>query len=274
MNLPASLLETARPQEPQRKIPVVTPPLPGPGVCRICRGPARESSHYCWCCRQVCSVLGESPASVPRVQPIVVFRPGDSWSVVLRRYKDAPVVAARRHFSSLLAQEVERFLTAHGDCLRTRTLGFDSYCVVPTSRPQRRVVAPHPLEALLAGVAALAPLCHARLSPAQPTEHLHPSTGAFEVVDPASVTGRRILVVDDSWVTGARALSAVVALEQPGATVAGILVLGRSVDPSASVTSRSWWASLGRRANGASFGRGPCSDECLVPAESAGASTH
>ncbi len=54
-------------------------------------------------------------------------------------------------------------------------------------------------------------------------------------------TRNRVLVVDDSWVTGARALSAVAALNSAGTPVAGVLVLGRSVDTSASSRSRSWW---------------------------------
>ena len=41
-------------------------------------------------------------------------------------------------------------------------------------------------------------------------------------------------MVDDCWVTGARALSAVQLSAGAGATVTGVLVLGRSVDPSAS----------------------------------------
>ena len=156
-------------------IAVVRPPLPGPLVCEICRGPSRPGSEFCWCCRKVSAALGETPASLPHLFPIAVFGPGDPWSLCLRRYKDAPVVAARRHFASALATEAERSIAIHGDCLREETGGFDAYCVVPTSRPQARAIGRHPLEAVMAGVAALSALDLVRLVPSGPTGHLEPN---------------------------------------------------------------------------------------------------
>lgn len=252
--------------DPARRIARVRPPLPGPGVCGICRGPASEGRGYCWCCRRVCALLGEVPGSIPYVLPMVAFAPGDVWNVMLRRYKDAPVVAARRHFAKLLSVETEHFFTAHGDCLRVTTGGFDSYCVVPTTRPHTRTMFPHPLEAVLAGVSAFEPLGAIRLAPFQPSFHLRPRTEAFVADDPTRVAGRRVLVVEDSWVTGARALSAVVALRSARAVVTAVLVIGRSVDPSASLLSRSWWTDLRRASATADFvdGEGPCSDGCLM----------
>jgi hypothetical protein len=244
-------------------IAVVRPPLPGPLVCGICRGPSRAGSEFCWCCRKVCAALGEMPASVPYVWPTAVFGPGDPWSLCLRRYKDAPVAAARRHFASVLGAEAERFLAIHGRCLREATGGFDSYSVVPTSRLQARAIGRHPLEAVIAGVGALSALDPVRLRPSGPTSHLKPSAGAFVAVDESRVAGRRALVVEDCWVTGARALSAVAALRSAGVSVTGILVLGRSVDPSASSASGSWWADLGCR-SGFTDGAWRCSHNCIA----------
>src|ERR1700722_15201549 len=82
------------------------PPSPGPRICGICRGPKRDESAFCWCCRRVCAALGEVPGCMPFVFPMVAFRPGDAWNITLRRYKDAPVVAARRHFATLLTAKV------------------------------------------------------------------------------------------------------------------------------------------------------------------------
>jgi predicted amidophosphoribosyltransferase len=245
-------------------IAIVRSPLPGPFVCEICRGPSRAGSEFCWCCRKVCAALGEMPASVPHVLPIAVFGPGDPWSLCLRRYKDSPVVVARRHFASVLAAEAERFLAIHGRCLREATGGFDACCVVPTSRPHARAIGRHPLEALIAGVGALSALDLVRLIPSGPTNHLEPSPGAFVAADESRVAGRRALVVEDCWVTGARALSAVAALGSAGVTVTGILVLGRSVDPSASSASASWWADLGC-SSGSTDGAWRCSHKCFAP---------
>jgi predicted amidophosphoribosyltransferase len=253
-------------QAKDARIAVVRPLLDDPRVCSLCRGPTRASSRYCWCCSKVCSLLGANPRSMPRVIPVHVFVPGDNWNVSLRRYKDAPVVAARRYFTKLLASELETFLAAHGDCLDEGTGGFEAWCVVPTSRPGSRATSPHPLESVLAGVGALSRFDLVRLLPIKPTHHLQPTTGAFVPADLKAVSHRRVLLVDDSWVTGARALSAVVALRSAGAKVAGVLVLGRSVDPTASSFSRSWWAAYDSTRSGVvrESGTGPCSDRCLV----------
>jgi hypothetical protein len=47
----------------------------------------------------------------------------------------------------------------------------------------------------------------------------------------ASVAGRNIVVVDDSWVSGGSAQSAAVALKRAGARRVAIVVLGRHVNP-------------------------------------------
>jgi predicted amidophosphoribosyltransferase len=256
MNVPGKV-------RPVEGISVARPPLPGPLVCEICRGPSRAGSGFCWCCRKVSAALGVMPASLPHVLPIAVFGPGDPWSICLRRYKDAPGVAARRHFANVLATEAERSLAIHGDCLREETGGFDAYCVVPTSRPQARATGRHPLEAVMADVDALSALELVRLVPSAPTAHLDPSPGAFVAGGESLVAGKRVLVVEDCWVTGARALSAVVALSRAGASVTGVLVLGRSVDPSASSASGSWWVRFGYR-SGFTDGSWRCSHNCLA----------
>ena len=60
------------------------------------------------------------------------------------------------------------------------------------------------------------------------------------------VAGRRLVVVDDTWVTGARARSAATALARAGARVAGIVVVGRAVDPGASTRVAAWWTRYAR----------------------------
>jgi hypothetical protein len=179
---------------------------------------------------------------MPPVVPMGLYSPGDAWNTVLRRYKDAPVRAAREHFSDLVAVQTEHFLALHADCVRFAMGRFDSYCVVPSSHIRRVSNAPHPLEKVLARVQGLKPLSVLRLVPATgEARHMHASHTAFRPADTPSVERHRVLVVDDSWVTGARALSAVRSLNVAGAEVAGVLVLGRSVDPNAAPYSGSWW---------------------------------
>ena len=60
-------------------------------------------------------------------------------------------------------------------------------------------------------------------------------------VAPSAMAGRRVLVVDDTWVTGATARSAAACLAGSGVTVPGVLVLGRAVEPGAQRTASGWW---------------------------------
>jgi hypothetical protein len=137
------------------------------------------------------------------------------------------VFAARRHFRGMLTSELELFFATHGECVGALTGGFEACCVVPTSRPLSRVIASHPLESVLGDAGAFSQTQLVRLAPGEPTDHLSPSRGGFVPCGTADLVGTRVLLIDDCWVTGARALSAVVALRSAGADVAGILVLGR-----------------------------------------------
>jgi adenine/guanine phosphoribosyltransferase-like PRPP-binding protein len=70
-----------------------------------------------------------------------------------------------------------------------------------------------------------------------PTDHLVASRWGFgtaEGVDPGWHRGHRVLVVDDTIITGARAQSAAATLRLQGAEVIGVLALGR-VLPAAAV---------------------------------------
>ena len=240
-------------------------PVGGPTVCRVCRGPVRTGSANCWCCRKICNDLAISPDCVPPIVPMGLYRPGDQWNAVLRRYKDAPVGAARRYFANLIRLRIEQYLSIHGRCLVRETKGFDAYCVVPSSQVGRAVVVPHPLEAVLGCVRAMRSFGVVRLSAGDMAAgHLKPNETAFAPRDTADVSGVRILVVDDSWITGARALSAVATLGAAGATVSGVFVLGRAINPSASTYSRLWWAAQARPALGAPRNERCCMQECLV----------
>ncbi len=114
--------------------PFMPAPLVGPGVCATCRGPVRAGSVHLLVLPQGLRGARNPPRSLPPIVPMGLYRPGDPWNAVLRRYKDAPVAAARRYFAGLLEYRVEHFLALHGPCLDRETGGFDAFCVVPSSR--------------------------------------------------------------------------------------------------------------------------------------------
>ena len=170
--------------------------------------------------------------------------PGDSLHAVLRRYKDAPAVAARRHYSAVLARLLGEFLRSHLLCLEQSVGLWDALAVVPSSsRRPAPFAAPCPFDAVVGIVGELAHWPRLALAGgAGRAAHLHPATDAFVVTGPPAP--RRVLLLDDTWVTGARARSAAAALVGAGAQVVATVVIGRSVDPTAAPRLQAWWDAL------------------------------
>ena len=105
---------------------------------------------------------------------------------------------------------------------------WDVVTTVPSTDPTGR-----PVEAVVAAVGTLQRLHVPMLVRGpDPTGHLVASRHGFELATPAELDplgSARVLVVDDSIVTGARAQSAAAALRLGGARVVGVLALGRVV---------------------------------------------
>ncbi|MHB8681209.1 MAG: hypothetical protein ACYDA2_03835 [Acidimicrobiales bacterium] len=218
-------------------MPVTPLPPAGPGSCTRCRGPARPDEGECWCCRHVGCQLGLPAGAPPPVVAVGAARPGDAFHGALRRYKDAPGVEQRRHYAAVLGRLVSEFVVTRRPLLAETMGEWDAVAPLPSSgRASRRAC---PLETLLPFIPALvSPTVVLRAGPAR-AAHLRATPDAFVVPDP--VQGRRVLVFDDVWVTGARARSAAAALTAAGAEVAGILVIARVVRPDATDRAARWW---------------------------------
>lgn len=208
-------------------------PAAEPGVCATCHGPARDGRHHCWCCRSVARALG-----VERIGPVVpmaLFAPGDPLHMVLRGYKDATALAARRQYARRLGAHIGHFLRVHAECMAGLGGSWDAVAAVPSSRGRTprsgagqlsRKPAEHPMASVIDAVPELSSLVRVVLQTGVGTaRHLTPDRAAFAAG--RSVAGRRVLLLDDTWVTGARMASAAVALRTAGATVVAMVVAGR-----------------------------------------------
>jgi hypothetical protein len=94
-------------------------------------------------------------------------------------------------------------------------------CVVPSGRGRP---APHPLRALAARCFALP------WASLQPREQGDPGVRALDpgrFRAPERLSGARVLLLDDTWTSGASAQSAAVALKRAGARSVAVVVLGR-----------------------------------------------
>jgi hypothetical protein len=144
---------------------------------------------------------------------------GDLW-----RYKWNDDHAAAGRLRTML----RAFLRDHARCVQ-HAAGMTGppsrLAVVPSGQGRP---GPHPLAGL---VASCLTLPQVRLSPGpQPLARGREIDPGWARVD-GGVAGERVLVVDDTWVSGSSAQSVAVALKRAGAVSVAIVVLGRHVDP-------------------------------------------
>jgi hypothetical protein len=162
--------------------------------------------------------------------------PGPLYAV-LKGYKESPVVEARRRFGPMVRRVFDAFLASHAACIAAAACG-PVELVLPVPSTNRPGGSP------LADVDGLADAIGARLPGATwapgllaragaPVGHMQPNARAFEV-PPAPrplASARRVLLLDDTYVSGARAQSAAAALRRAGARSVVIVVAGRVLRP-------------------------------------------
>jgi hypothetical protein len=211
-------------------------------VCRVCCGPAPAPHALCFACRLIAARLGLPLAPV---LPVRLCPLRDPLYAVLMGYKESPVAEARRRFAPLVRDLVASFLAAHGRCVAAAAGGpIDHVLAVPsTARPAGPPLAA--LEGLGAAVRAALPgacwaprlLRRAHTSAPAAVGHMRPDARAFEVApagtraETVALRGTSALLLDDTYVSGARSQSAAAALRRAGVATVVIVPVGRVLRP-------------------------------------------
>jgi predicted amidophosphoribosyltransferase len=140
--------------------------------------------------------------------PITLYVPMSPMHALLREYKDGPPSVQRRlrpRLGALLA----RFLSHHAACIGS----WDTVTIVPSSRGRAD---PHPLERVVRMDTRHARTYRGLLRPgSHQAHHRQGSDQAFDVQAP--VAGRQVLLIDDTFTSGAEVQSAASALHLRGA---------------------------------------------------------
>jgi hypothetical protein len=218
------------PVERDRGAPEPTP------TCVSCDGPVRPGSPRCYCCDRLVRALGRPLAPLATA---CTYRVGDQVHRWLRSYKDSPSAALRAVTTRVLTERFGAWLTWAGDDVAGRFGDrWAAVATVPSTRPGRPGA---PVDALVGAVPALAQLPRVRLvrGPAA-AGHLVADVRAFAVVGDGRPDGA-VLVVDDTVTTGARAQSAVACLRAAGWRVAGVVAVGRALDPGVGPWAAAYW---------------------------------
>jgi predicted amidophosphoribosyltransferase len=193
-------------------------PRRGPGVCRRCFN-LTEGYDWCWPC-----VHGGR--CLDAVAPISYSVSGGPLHAMLASYKREHGPQARA-FEVRLAAVLWRYLELHEQCIAhaASVERFDLVTTVPSSDRQRD--ARHPLRRIVGQLTEPVRDRYRRLlrpsvAVSEPREF---DIERFEICQ--ELNGRSVLLIDDTWTTGASAQSAAAALKAAGATAVAAVVIGR-----------------------------------------------
>jgi hypothetical protein len=199
---------------------VLLGPRHGPGVCRTCFN-LIDGHDRCYACARGGDVLN-------LVAPISYSVAGEQLHHALASYKRTwlPWTGALAH---QLAAVLWRHLEGHEACLAGASgLGVTAFPLV-TTVPSGRAdgLDPHPLQALVGEIVGLTRDRHeALLTRAGEALALH-EFSPDRFVATRRLDGEPVLLIDDTWTTGANAQGAAAALKRAGAGPVAALVIGR-----------------------------------------------
>ena len=194
-------------------------------ACRTCRGPVGAGYAQCFQCdlasREAPGLLADA------VVPIAYAVKGGDLARDLRWYKSGrdDAAQARERLQEMLAT----FLCSRGESV-WRVAGMagapTAVAVVPSGQGRP---GDHPLLRVVRAVTAPLPVVPLCIRPEGAARGRAVSAEWLRVA--GRVAGLDMLLVDDTWVSGASAQSAAVALKLAGAARVAVVVLGRHIDP-------------------------------------------
>jgi hypothetical protein len=211
-------------------------PAAAAGVCPSCHGCPNPGYTRCWSCANVVSQVSR-PCHV--VVPISLYEIPSQLHHVMRHYKSGTYPAdIQRRFTIQLAALIGHFLAEHGDCIERAAGGpWDIITSVPSSGQR---AGEHPLTIAIGILPGFRDQYEQLLRKGcVEVGHNRASDEGFIVT--RKLHGERVLLIDDTFTTGARAQSAASAINLAGGVVVAILAVGRVVNPHFSETVKEYW---------------------------------
>ena len=198
-------------------------PRYGPGVCELCFN-LTSGFGRCYAC-------AHTPQWLEVIAPISYSIGGEQLHHALASYKRLIGTPARR-FTLELAAVLWRHLARHEACVaKAAAVGagrFDVVTTVPSSDPDRDER--HPLRTIvgqLVGPTRERYEALLRRSAVSLSAHVF-HTEKYTPI--RRLDGTSVLLIDDTWTTGANAQSAACALKSAGASTVAALAIGRHIN--------------------------------------------
>lgn len=188
-------------------------------TCAVCTTPV-GGRHRCLTCERAYTAAALSEIVVPLIYGIK----GNQSAGVLRGYKDDPRPSTRARYARTVNRLLYLAITLHERCVETQAgQPIDMRLTIPSSKDRP---GPHPFAAIALRMNAIGQSpC---LAPRYGAIHDH-STSArhFRLTPAVDLTRRHVLLLDDTWTSGASAHSAALTLRRAGAQRVSVMVIGR-----------------------------------------------
>ena len=188
----------------------------------------------CWSCAETDRQLSRP---CPLVVPVSLYAISSQLHHYLRHYKSGGFPSREQDFSLKVVSLLCHFLGKHRSCIAAQARGdWGVVTSVPSSGGRR---GEHPFVRALRYVPSFFDAYEPLLVPGTiAVGHNRASDAGFGVT--RRLDGERVLLVDDTYTSGARAQSAASALSIAGAHVVAIVPVGRVISPSAEHVT-DWW---------------------------------
>lgn len=213
-------------------------PIACTGICDRCHGCPSPGWSSCWSCARI-----EQQLSAPcqLVVPISLYEVGHQLHHQLRSYKATPSDMSW-NFLVKTAAILGYFLQLHSACIAAAAGGpWELITSVPSSSGRE---GEHPLMRAIKLLPDIRDQYEVLLERGEgEIAHTVASDEGFKAF--RRLDGERVLLIDDTFTSGARAQSAASALNNAGATVAAILPIGRVITPSFGPHVEAYWKKQG-----------------------------
>lgn len=196
-------------------------PRTGPGVCAVCFN-FTDGYDRCYAC-------AHTPQRLDVVLPVSYSVGHEQLHHALALYKRRDDEVSRR-LRAELAAVLWRFLDRHERCIANGAgvMRFDLVTTVPSGQAEREPS--HPLPHLVADTVEPTRSRYRRLL-ARSEVACPPRTFSLDKFRATTMLhGDAVLLIDDTWTTGANAQSAAAALKAAGAGRVAALVIGRHLN--------------------------------------------
>ena len=197
------------------------------GVCDVCHSVVYDGWETCYVCNQAGRALGS--LALDAVSFVTLAPVGEQMARDLFTYKRPSVPAGiRRTRTVLLAATLWRWLSKHEACLANASgLQSDRFDIITSVPSTSGRSGSHPVTAIVSGIVAGTAERYREVLRLNRDDVPTREVSRDRFVATTDLSGQAVLLIDDTWTTGAKMQSACAALKLGGATRVGGVAIGR-----------------------------------------------